>query len=382
MPKYESIPVASLLIDAGNPRLSEEPTDQREAIRAVAAQQKAKLVALATDIVEHGINPADRAIVMPAQDQQNRYVVLEGNRRLSALRILENPNLIVGAVTPTAEKRFRSLSRTYSSNPIEKMDCVVFDTEPEADHWITLRHTGENDGAGIVPWGADETARYRQRRGDKVYHLQVLDFLQQRGELSSEDRTKVPVSSLERILSNPDIRAMLGLEMKDRMLYTRFDEDEVAKGLSYIVDDLASRRIRTTDIYHKEDRIRYAKSIPTQHLPDTSQPISEPRLLTATQSAPDANPTKPSRSRPSERRRKKLIPKGCVLVIDVPRINDIYLELKKISVEVYPNATAVLLRVFLELSLDAYGKKNLPSWKEAAKLHNKLTQVGEALHQQ
>lgn len=41
--------------------------------------------------------------------------------------------------------------------------------------------------------------------------------------------------------------------------------------------------------------------------------------------------------------------------IDTPRINDIYLELKrKLRVDEVPNAAGVLLRVFLELSVDVY----------------------------
>ena len=93
-----SIPPSNLLVDAANPRLSQPNEGQREAMRALAKLMPRKIVALARDIVENGLNPADLPIVMAANDSEKRYVVLEGNRRLVALKALENPDSFVGAL--------------------------------------------------------------------------------------------------------------------------------------------------------------------------------------------------------------------------------------------------------------------------------------------
>lgn len=385
MPTHELIPVVNLRIDTQNPRLEDEPPTNREAIQEVAKLQQEKLVSLARDIVEFGINPSDSPIVIPSSEQTGHYTVLEGNRRLSAIKALENPDLLVGVVADRIVNRFRKLHNRYQSNAIEEINCVVFDDRAEADHWIELRHTGENEGAGIVRWGAQETARFKQRRGEKVYHMQALDFLEQRGDLSHEKRQEVPISSLERILSNPDIRAMLGLEMKEKVLYTRFDEDEVAKGLSRIVDDLASGKVRTGDIYHKNDRIKYVNGIDDEDLPDTSSPTGFLRPLIKsedekTESSNTEETTKPRRKgRPSSKKRKRLIPVGYVLNIDQTRINNIYHELKNLNIENYTNAVSVLLRVFLELSLDSYIERKSLNLDEWADLSHKLQAVGQAL---
>ena len=379
MPTHKPIPIVDLLIDTLNPRLEDVPSSQRKAVQAVATLQKEKLATLAEDIVEHGVNPSDSPIVIPAPKQPGRYIVLEGNRRLSALRALENPDLIVGAVEEKLVRRFRKLNERYQKNAIVDIDCVVFEERTEADHWIELRHTGENEGAGIVRWGALESARFKQRKGEKVYYLQALDFLEERGDLSSEERQNVPVSSLERLLSNPDIRAKLGLEMKDKILYTQFDEDEVAKGLSYIVQDLATGRIRTGDIYHKENRIKYINQIDEENLPDTSKPTGDIRPLAASSEDKETPPQASRRSKPSSRERKRLIPRGCILEIDLPRINEIYRELKNLHVVNYSNAVAVLFRVFLELSLDNYVEREGLGISERSALDVKLRKVGEDL---
>lgn len=149
-----SIRPADLLIDEQNPRIPLPNAGQHKALQSMANLQQAKLQRLAEHIVaNHGTNPAELPIVMPFKDDLNRYVVLEGNRRLAALRVLENPELIVNSVDPAILKAIRRLSKSYLANPIEQVTCLVVKNREEARPWIELRHTGENEGAGIVRWG-------------------------------------------------------------------------------------------------------------------------------------------------------------------------------------------------------------------------------------
>jgi hypothetical protein len=348
------------MLATDNPRLTEVIEGQRDLIRAIVENQKDKLLKLAADIVENGLNPSDRPLVVQAPGDPSRYIVLEGNRRVAAVRILESPDVIDGAVSPTLDKRFRTLSREYLSDPIDSVDCVVFDSIEEADHWRELRHTGENEGAGVVGWGAAEQLRFRSRRGKKKeYSLQALDFLVSSGEMEPEEANAVPITSLKRLLSNPQIRDRLGLEMEHGTLYTRFDTAEVAASLGYIARDLASGRVRTGDIYYRQQRLNYINELDESIFPDTSQPTAARRTLEeAAQSEAVARKQKggpPKRRSVSiKRKRDRLIPRQCVLQISNARVNEIYRELKQLKVSEFPNAVSVLFRVFLELSLDEY----------------------------
>lgn len=72
------------------------------------------------------------------------------------------------------------------------------------------------------------------------------------------------------------------------------------------------------------------------------------------------------RGAPVERR--TLIPRGSTLRIGQPKINRLCRELKRLQLDSFPNAGAVLLRVFVELSLDQY-LEDAAGWPEQ-QIHN------------
>lgn len=239
---------ADLLIDTENPRIRQPNVGQNEAIQAIAVAQGRKLTKLASDIVEYGLNPSELPIVMSADGNPGRYVVLEGNRRLTAIRVLENPELIADAVEKSVLSSVRKLSKQYQNDPLQSIPCEVVKGRDDAAHWIELRHTGENAGAGLVKWGSEESNRYRTRTGKPEIHLQALDFLENQGVLSAAERKRVPATSFRRLLGTPEVRARLGVEVQNGTLMLLANEKKVAKALAHVAKDLASKKTKVADI--------------------------------------------------------------------------------------------------------------------------------------
>jgi hypothetical protein len=144
-----SVPVSDLLLDVGNARLGEEQPSQQAVYLTLAQQQGRRLVALAKDIVENGLDPTTLPAVVATGDRRRRYVVVEGNRRILALKALETPSIVSGALSPTEQRFLGVLSGRYLDDPIDEVSCVLFESQDGADHWIALRHTGANEGAGL-----------------------------------------------------------------------------------------------------------------------------------------------------------------------------------------------------------------------------------------
>jgi hypothetical protein len=351
MPEFLELPLSELLIDAQNPRLPQPNVGQRDALQAIARHQGPKLFALAKDIVDYGLNPAELSIVMPLGDQHNRYVVLEGNRRLTALRALENPEVFVDALTSGVLTQIRRLSKRYRGTPIESVLCVVVKDREESRHWIELRHTGFRSGAGIIPWSSEDTARFRARGGPLDAHLQALDFLETRGDLTPEERRKVPVTSFRRLIGTPAVRTRLGLELRDGVIKALADEAKVAKALLYVVRDLASGKTKVKDIYTQPQRETYAKGLPNDIAVTPTISSGQGTELTG-----GAIPLSPARRKESKspRIRKNLIPHDCTLNVIDRRLRDMETELRRLKLENHINAISVLFRVFLELSADSY----------------------------
>ena len=345
-----SVPTANLLLDSGNPRLSASSNGQRETLRALAEEQGPKLRVLAEDIVEHGLDPSELTIVMPSAEP-GRFIVLDGNRRLGAIRALEAPEILDGAVPQAVLNAFRKSSEVYQENPIYEISCVLFENRESADHWLELRHTGERGGAGAVLWSGQARSRFLARATEVEPYMQALDFLHSRGALPAERRVQVPGSTLGRLLSTPHVRDRLGIELVDGKLRALAPEDEVEAVLLHIVDDITDGPIKVNDVYYVEQRKAYIDALPAAVVPRQTH---EPGKGVALGTDPP-EPSKRQRRRPRvPKPRERLIPGDCVLDVSDARLHAIETELRHLNIETYTNAVSVLLRVFLELTADWY----------------------------
>lgn len=384
MSEIKLIPLVDILIDVENPRLPQPSVGQREAIRGIAVEQGPKLLAMARHIVQNGLNPTEHLYAMPLKPGEQRFVVLEGNRRLATLKGLENPDLLDGAIATSQLKEFHRLNKQYQESPIESVSCIVFKSREEADPWIQLKHDGELEGAGIVRWGSDDKARYRARIGKTKQPVleiqtQVLNFLESRGNLTPAERRRVPATSYKRLLETPRFREKMGIEFEDGRLTALADEDVVAKALLYVANALTSRKVRTKDIYEVADRIRYANNLPADVVVTPTKSSGEGVALATEMPGAKA---KAKGAGKKAKPRDRLIPGDCVLSIGDPRLADIERELRSLSLEDTPNAVSVLFRVFMELSCDAYViRAKLPTLEKDA-LGKKLQDVVKDLVKQ
>lgn len=369
MPDVKLIAPSDLLLDPENARLEQPNVGQREALRALATLLDRYLLGLAADIVRWGIDQSTLPIVMPSGDDAKRYVVLEGNRRLAALKVLENPDSITGAVPQSTLSDLKAISEQYQISPIESIRCLVMKDRQEAEHWIELRHTGRREGAGILPWGSDEASRFRARSGVMAIHTQALNFLEYRGAITPEKRRGKWVTNLKRLLDTPEVREKLGLGFENRELRILGKPSRVEKALLYVVDLLASGRLKVGAIYKKKQRIAWASKLPRHVIVSTKKGKGTGKKAATKR-------TRPVKAKP----RDILIPDDCTLHVTDPRCKDIEGELRTLSLSSYANAISVLLRVFIELSMDAHmDNRSLTTATRDDTLRKKLTAVMDDL---
>jgi len=390
MPEYrdETILLGNLKLDSTNPRHPEFES-QREIIEWMTSgggRIGEKLVVLAKDIAAFGLNPADRVMVMADDKEKGQFTVLEGNRRITALKLLNNPDL---APTKEWQKRFSKL-RPSDYSPIKNIVCTVFDDEEKAFHFIELRHLGESGGAGIVPWEAEQKARHDQRLHRKSRHhkaLAILDFIRNVDGIDTKTKDLAgegfPITTLDRILSDKEFRDFLGLLLNsDGEICFRIEPREAIKPISKVIMDFGSGKKNVRHVINKKEREQYKNTFKDNAVPDHSKVLAKPVRVVEADTLLTAKARMGSvgkRHYGDPRDRKYIVIPGTNLPIDpryFNRARRVFEELKRLEIRDrhgrphFPNAGILLIRLFIEMSVDLYiqqHKFNHPSptgWKD------------------
>lgn len=256
-PIYKNINITNLLLNPSNPRFN--PVEhQSEAIDAMIRDQQDKLVVLAKHIALYGLNPSDLILVKPYNKQ---WVVCEGNRRVTALKLANEPSLI-SSDFPKLKKEFQLLSLTIDKNLLENIQCVILDNEDEINEWVRLKHTGQNEGSGTVSWDGQQTSRFRAiAEGKPDMRLTFLDDLRRIEAVPQfiKDRLgDIKKTNFDRLIGDPDIRNILGLEIVDNKLQL---VEGINPFLLMVLSDLVYEDLSVGTIYLKKDRIKYIESL-------------------------------------------------------------------------------------------------------------------------
>lgn len=378
MADIKKLKLTNLLINTENYRF-DPAASQREAIDQMVSDQNQKLYNLAKHILENGFNPNDKIQVVTANHDPLKYNVVEGNRRTTALKLLNSPDLIEGHAS--LKKKFKKLHDDNKSKLIREIECTVYDSPSEADKWIKLKHAGQVDGIGTVAWTSQQVQRFEEKvEGKSSIALQTIKLLETAPEVPAAIKNQLgslKITNLDRMISDPDVRDFVGITVHNGIIQSDVDRAEVIKGLTKIAKDLLDPSFNVKKIYTKDDRSDYISGFSAKQKPDTSKKAAKPWQL-ATSIGPSPKPSAKPKANPKDR--EKLVPKSCVLTISNPKLNKIYHELQKLNIVQFTNAAAVSFRVFVELSMDCYIEyTKLTTATKDSSLHTKITAVANHL---
>jgi hypothetical protein len=358
---HAELPLTKLLLDRSNPRLEVQPS-HRDAVREIFKLEPRKMLRMAEDIVERrGLNPLEKIGVSRSSEHKDRYVVHEGNRRVAALIALHNPDIVKGAVPRALEQRLAAISQQFvTASPTEFVPCEVLSPE-DLLPWIALRHTGENKGAGLVPWGAVEQGRFIERTsGRKSIELQFLDQHRQymRDDPAAQEYCKsVPLTTLKRLLNSKPVRERLGITVTpEGWAYSSYPVDELNKWLRRVINDVSTGKKKVSDLYTGKQMAAYIDSLGPGELPSESTLLSQPVPVEPVRATGNMPPLSKRQAKAPTSRKWSIRDLG--IKPTHQRLRDILDELAHLPIEKAPNVHAVMLRVFVELSVDDYVRRN------------------------
>ena len=145
MNRFERLSLSSLRFDLENPRLptSVRNTDEETILRYLGS--RTGIENLMTSIAENDFFPGEAIVVL--QDSEESYTVIEGNRRLAALRLLQDPSVL-------NIPRIKRAADDAKHRPI-KVPAFIVESRAQTLQYLGFRHI-----SGVQRWDPLAKGRY------------------------------------------------------------------------------------------------------------------------------------------------------------------------------------------------------------------------------
>lgn len=364
--------VANLHLDAKNPRLGRETSSRapREIIQYLFDHDKA--LDVAESIASRGYFPNEPLLAIK---ENGRHVVVEGNRRLAALKVLREPGLLEGSLKRKVE---RLSSRTQT---VAKVPVTIAPSRHATDRQIAGRHIG----SPVLAWQAENRASFildklaegydnDELRDELGFSLPDIQHARQTRaiadmarslDLPEEVKAKLDspraklFTTLERVFESSVGRDYLKVEPDpDHGLRGTTTKKEFIRGFTKLVTDVALGKQSSRTLNTNENIRDYFDSWTRGERPAKKRGSFIPSDIIKGKSGASPGP-KPKAAPPKKSKTisDKVLPRDFKVRFGNDRLIDIRRELTKLKRKKYPNAGAVMLRVFFELAVADYLKR-------------------------
>lgn len=146
-----SVRVEQLLLDPINPRLPEEVQDRPQAEILTYLYENDDLDELMASMAQNAYFASEPLLVLEPQNESNKYVVVEGNRRLGALMIL----LGLDSASQAGLQPDPEVSESPRLHELQQVPCVLLQSRDEVNDYLGFRHIN-----GLREWAPEAKARY------------------------------------------------------------------------------------------------------------------------------------------------------------------------------------------------------------------------------
>jgi hypothetical protein len=369
--KARSLSPTNLHLDTKNPRLGREHTARapREIIQYLFEHDKAMEVA--ASIATRGYFPNEPLL---AVREDGRLVVVEGNRRLAALKALREPALLEGTYQRQVERLAR---RIVDPDLIASVPVTIAPSRKATDRQIAGRHIG----TPVLAWRAENRASFILDKLAEGYDNNALrdelgfsaaDIQQARQtravadmarslDLPDEVKAKLDgptakiFTTLERVFDSSVGREYLHVEADpEHGLRGNTTKKEFLRGFAKLVTDIALGKQSSRSLNTNDNIRAYFECWDPKDRPEKKQGSFVPADIITGPTVLSQPPIKKVAPKTSKLESKTVLPKDFKIRHGNDRLIDIRRELTRLNREDFPNAGAVLLRVFFELSVLHY----------------------------
>lgn len=222
--RFELINYNNLFLDNLSPRVPQNYRNKAEKDIIDFLLLESSTLELMQAIGENDFFQGEQLLVVNIGGE--KFKVVEGNRRLASVKLLNNPEL--------ASAKTASVKQIYDEakyHPTE-IPCLIFKNENDI-----RRNLGFKQITGIKPWGLSEKARY-------LYHLYEELFKSGTIDVASQELAKI-IGSRKEYVKRVLISYKLYKKVEDEHFYNIRDLDDTTFYVGYLVDSLSRANITT-----------------------------------------------------------------------------------------------------------------------------------------
>lgn len=288
MPDFKRIAVADLVLDRQNPRLPTRlhDSDEDEILKYLAS--KTNIGDLITSIGENDFFHGEAIVVTQNGAPCGKYIVLEGNRRLTALRLLQDINIARSVSIAASEAVAKAKSRPG------EVPAYEVDSRDDVLQYLGFRHV-----SGVQRWDPLAKARYlkmlyQQAEGDPVSrYRQIASEIGSRSDTVRKNLDALAAYELTERNEFFDVPNLGEENFQFGVFYTALASPRIAEfvgardsdGPTHPIETESSPSLKTTElgeivewIFHKDEsgRTRLGES---RNIPKLAAVVSAPNAL-------------------------------------------------------------------------------------------------------
>lgn len=272
-PLIREMYATDLTLSKTNPRFPKPVNSEEEAILTFFKLKKVgpkKLEAIIQDIIETGVVLEDFIVLKT----DNEYIVHDGNRRLTALKLLlDDTAELIKDMYPKTYQFIETVKHNIDVKTLILSAKVYTDPEAMANHVMKI-HSGEQSGAGQIKWDSNEKDTFSSRFFNKQLNIgnliyKKLEDTPNKKYLYDKIKDNSYATTFERIFSFSDIRTRIF--KLDRGIKVDLDNDEHFNKVSEMIEYFISQDATVADVYTKDLASNFFENIsPIMSSEDTS----------------------------------------------------------------------------------------------------------------
>lgn len=247
------ISINDIMINPENPRHNEVqlsiPEMGEELVMKQLIRDKEtanKMFDLIRSIYDSGFIPTF-AVILEYRENIKKYIPWDGNRRITALKILKNPSIMQNLkyFTYSQINTVFEFSKKVQEDFFE-VSAYIVDNFEEAAPMIKAIHT---TASGAMQWDRIMIKRFEQKLGIKNIITQAQDLLP---NVFKDLPNNFPTSILDKILESKEGKNFLNIDNIDNTLTFTSSMDETEDKLKKIVDDIKSGSITSKTVQNNK----------------------------------------------------------------------------------------------------------------------------------